>query len=150
MDTEENSHKKILSATSGNVVDIVDEYVDRERRKCNLLVHNLPESEGNDIKVFSGLVNKEFGIASPNITKAIQLGKTNPEKPQPLLVTFRDISSKRNILKHATKLQNSSSWSKVFISPDLTPKEREVNKRLREELKNHKDAGEKKFNNQAR
>ena len=44
-------------------------------------MHNLPESDGNDIQVFSDLVNKEFGVTSPNITKAIRLKKTKPEKP---------------------------------------------------------------------
>ena len=89
------------------------------------------------------MVDKEFGIKSLNITKAIRLKKTNSEKPQLLLVTLGDVSSKRNILKQATKLHNSSSWSNFFISPDLTLKEQEVNRRLREELKNRKDAGEK-------
>ena len=50
---------------------------------------------------------------------------------------------KRSILKQATKLRNNSNWNKVFISPDLTPKEREINKKLREELRNRKQAGEK-------
>ena len=59
------------------------------------------------------------------------------------MVTLGDVSSKKNILKQATKLHNSTSWSNVFISPDLIPKEREVNKRLREELKSRKEAGEK-------
>ena len=60
-----------------------------------------------------------------------------------LLVTLGDALSKRNILKQATKLRNSTSWSNVFISPDLTPKECEVNRRLREELKSRKEVGEK-------
>ena len=40
-------------------------------------------------------------------------------------------------------IRECTSWSNVYISPDLTPKEREANRRLREELKNRKDAGEK-------
>ena len=80
------------------MVDIVDEYVDRDWRKCNLLVYSLPESDGNDIQVFSDLIDKEFGITSPDITKPIRLKKTKPEKPRLLLVTLGDISSKRNIL----------------------------------------------------
>ena len=50
---------------------------------------------------------------------------------------------KRSILKQATKLRKSSKWSDIYISPDLTPKERSHNKKLRDELKMRKDAGEK-------
>ena len=126
------------------VVDIVDEYVERERCKCNLLIHNFPEnispdndhSCANDIKNFSNLVNREFNINDPKIVKAVRLRQTNPEKPRLLLITLKDISFKRSILKQATKLRNSSKWNKVFISPDLTPKQRQTNKKLREELRN--------------
>ena len=73
----------------------------------------------------------------------MRLRQTNPEKPRLLLITLEGISIKRSILKQATKLRNSSKWNEVFISPDLTPKERETNKKLREELRNQKQAGEK-------
>ena len=83
MDTEvvadDRCNASLLS--SGSVVDIVDEYVDRDWRQCNLLVYRLPESDGNDIQVFSDLIYKEFGITSPNITKPIQIKKTKPKKP---------------------------------------------------------------------
>ena len=49
----------------------------------------------------------------------------------------------KSILRQATKLRVSSTWKKVYISPDLTLKEREQGKKLREELKKRKEAGEK-------
>ena len=73
----------------------------------------------------------------------MRLRQTNPEKPRLLLITLEDISIKRSILKQATKLRNSSKWNEVFIFPDLTPKERQTNKKLREELRNRKQVGEK-------
>ena len=61
--------------------------------------------------------------------------QTKPDKPQLLLVTLENLSTKRNILQQATKLCKSTTWNNIFISPDLTPKEREVNRKLRQELK---------------
>ena len=54
-----------------------------------------------------------------------------------------DIATKKNILNQAKKLRVSTTWKKVYISPDLMPKERQQSKKLRDELKRRKDAGEK-------
>ena len=43
----------------------------------------------------------------------------------------------------ATKLRSSSTYSNIYISPDLARKEREHSKVLREELTRLKAAGEK-------
>ena len=99
-------------------------------------IHNFPEnippdndhSCSNDIKNFSDLANREFNINDPKIVKAVRFRQTNPEKPHLLLITLEDISMKRSILKQVTKLRNSSKWNEVFISSNLTPKERETNK----------------------
>ena len=40
-------------------------------------------------------------------------------------------------------LRKSAKWQSVFISPDLTIKEREINRALHQELKRRKEAGEK-------
>ena len=45
-------------------------------------------------------------------------------------------------MRNAKNLRNSNTYKKVFISPDLLPKEREVNKLLHQELKRRKEAGE--------
>ena len=124
-------------------------YMERERRKNNLIIHNFPESTttsqnpSNDIQVFTELVKTEFNISEIKVTKAVRLKQTKPDKPRLLLVTLENLSTKRNILQQATKLRKSTSWSDVFISPDLTPKERVFNRKLREELKACKEAGEK-------
>ena len=42
--------------------------------------------------------------------------------------------AKWRVLNNATELRASSTWSGVYISPDLTAKERDANKKLRDEL----------------
>ena len=51
-------------------------------------------------------------------------------------------SQKRQILSKAKTLRNSTEWNRVYISPDLTPKERAENKKLRDELKRRRNEGE--------
>ena len=113
-----------------------------------MIIHNFPESsttsqnKSNDTQAFSELVKSEFNISEVKIT-TVRLKQTKPDQPRLLLITLENLSTKRNILQQATKLHKSTSWNNVFISPDLTPKERESNRKLRVELKARKDAGEK-------
>ena len=45
-------------------------------------------------------------------------------------------------MRDAKTVRSSNTYQNVFTSPDLTPKERETNKLLHQELKCHKEAGE--------
>jgi len=135
---------------SSNPAEFVDEYLNRERRKMNLVIHGLPESSATssserqlaDSNSFVGLVDSEFKISNLEIGKCFRLGKRKNDKPRPLLVMLTDISVKRQILRNAKLLRNSNSYKSVFISPDLTQQEREVSKKLHNELKRRKQAGE--------
>ena len=57
-------------------------------------------------------------------------------------MVLNSVKSKREILGSAKKLRDSETWSDIFITPDMTPKERERNKQLREELKRRRNEGE--------
>ena len=77
----------------------------------------------------------------------MRLGKKTEDsstKPRLLRVTLENVEVKKQILMKAKHLRDSvdGNLSKVFISPDLTPKEREANRKLREELKARRDQGE--------
>ena len=91
---------------------------------------------------FRQLVSSEFKIDDICIGKVTRLGKLVGEKPGPLLVTLGDSSARRNILRNVKTLRNSSSYKKVFINPDLTPKERVANKQILEELRHRRQQGE--------
>ena len=91
------------------------------------------------------LVESEFGRKDIQIQKVAQFGasKQNTSKSRLLLVEFYDITTKRLVLKLATTLRKCSNWSNIFISPDLTPRERSQNKTFKDELKEKRSAGEK-------
>ena len=127
--------------------------MDRERRKCNLIVYNIPETSTSvestdcvkkDDETFKELVGSIMDKGCPNlqITKAIRLGKLPAAKPRPLLISVRDELCKREILRSAYKLSKIPKWSNIYVSPDYTHKEREANKVLHEELKRRKENGE--------
>ena len=156
--------EKALVAKESNIEDIIEEKVgkylseqrDKEDRQCNLIFHNLPESDASDIedkksddidKVKSIFSNLEVDYTE--ISKPTRLGKKmktddGKERPRLLRVRVGDVNVKRQALAKAKELKNESNsiWKKVYITPDLTFKEREENRKLRLELNTRRDKGE--------
>ena len=89
-----------------SAVDAVDEYIEREGRKTNLIIHNFPEQiidsqnqlqPVNDSQAFTELVKNDFEL-DINISKSIQLRKIKSDKSQLLLISLQNLCNKRNLL----------------------------------------------------
>ena len=70
-----------------------------------------------------------------------------PGKTRPIQVRFRlqDRDKRASLLlraKNLRKLEEGHRFKKVFVNPDLTAKQREEGKRLRDELRQRRTAGE--------
>ena len=93
----------------------------------------------NDIDCATDIFNVYLG-AKATVTKALRLGKKtdkNADKPRLMKVTVDTLESKAFILRNCTKLRSadqSSYYSNIYITPDLTPTEREANRQLRAKL----------------
>ena len=125
------------------VASAISEEKERNKRKLNLILHNVTEpssDDGNcrkkeDIEHVSNIFRKNLGV-TVKVTNAVRLGKRN-NKPRLLKVSVDSEHSKAAILRNSTKLRGKDvpqCLSKVFITPDMTIKEREKNKHLRAEL----------------
>jgi len=132
--------------------EVVDEYLDRERRKHNLIIYNLQEPKNvhtntersrSDIGTLARLFHSQLGIQEDvEITKCIRLGKVDQNKARPVLITIPDGSKRSLILRNASSLRKTEHHKHTYISPDMTPKKREIGKKLRSEIKRHKSQGE--------
>ena len=71
---------------SGNI------YSERERRKCNAVVYNLPESQ-EDSNAFANICKEGLRL-NIKIVKVLRLGQLASNKARPLLVTVTGL--KRN------------------------------------------------------
>ena len=157
--------EKAMVAKESNIEEIIEEKVgkylseqrEKEDRQCNLIFHNLPESEAGNIEdrkshdvdqvksIFSNL-EVDYTV----ISKPTRLGKkmnTDDSKGRPRLLRVRvdDFNVKKQVLAKAKELKDerNSIWKKVYITPDLTFKEREENRKLRTELNARRENGEK-------
>lgn len=129
----------------------VDECRECEQRKLNLIFHKVPESTHSDpssrreqdVKFILTVAN-ELGINQLEITNIIHLGQPSETGTRLLKVAVSNFQSKRQLLSKAKNLRQAKSdqLRKVFITPDLSPQEREYQKNLRAELHRRRTAGE--------
>lgn len=126
--------------SEGSTRDIIKEIQDREERRNNVVIFNLPESRSHDPEErvrFDKEEIREIGkicqvnIKKDEMTKVIRMGK-NGKDTRPLLLKFTSEEKKRLLLKNAEKL-NSSRLSRIGIQQDLTTKQREEEKALKDE-----------------
>ncbi len=133
--------------------DAVKEMENRERRKNNLIFHNIEESgavdpdirRAEDVSFIMKLLREHLKVESEIQTNqegramVRRLGAKNASKSRSLQITFRDIDVPR-ILKNAKKLANANNEEirKIVIKPDQTPFQREEEKKLVKE-KNDKN-----------
>ena len=141
------------SSTSGSdnsgivpnvATNLVDELIDRENRKFNLVIRNLPETaEGGgevDKNHFKSLCSTlDLNVPSFTVTR---IGKKIEGKSRVQLVRLPDLVTKRQILSKSVQLRSKTTWKEVYVNPDLTRSERETQKLLRDELKARKEKGE--------
>ena len=144
------TEQKLTKATP--VADIEEER-EIERRKSNLILHGIPEPTSKDLEdkleeeyaYICEAYQKTVNFERDHIKDMFRLGAKQEDKTRPLLIKFHDEDSKSEVLKASgdLKLKIDHEIIKVFASNDMTQKQRNEIKKLREELKARKDRGEK-------
>ena len=128
----------------------ITEFKEREERKLNVIVHNVPEplsnsenKKGDDICSLKDIfkVTKSCEVV---IKETIRLGKPGT-KARLIKVKLGSLEDKHKILagtrflrvKHGDEYAHE--WGSVFITPDQTKTEREKNQKLRKELERRRN-----------
>ena len=144
--------KTIKTSIKENLNTAIDDKKEIDKRKMNLIVFGLDEIDENgsswsttdkvnkDIATISDIITNDLGVGLSNrngIIDARRLGmKPKDGKPRPLKIEFRDIQTKRDVLSNAKKLRTVENpvAQKLYINPDLTDKQREIDSKLRQEM----------------
>ena len=82
------------------------------------------------LKFFHTYYKSIFSL-NVKITKLVRLGKKLDDKIRPLLIGLHSEDNKHTILTNSSRLKSIVEFSDVYISPDLTKVEREMQKKLR-------------------
>ena len=153
MDTPEKRTVEEVIAKSLKERD--NEEKERQNRRRNIIVFELPESKRSepkdrkeeDIKKFvefcKGTIKINFDHSM--IECIIRLGKAMDDKHQPLLITLKEEDKKRDIFQNLNKIRESEvPFNNINIAHDLTKKQKEE---LQEKIK---EAQEKEETDQSR
>ena len=150
--TELDSIKHTLLLTTDNInglqQQVLDEFEERQRRANSLIIFGLPEQssgtvEQRKVKDEESLlaVTEVLQMKDVVLTSCSRIGKIEDGKTRPLRVNVKSTSDKFQLISRSKQLKNSS-FSRVFIKPDLTPSQQLTDRRLRQELRERRSRNE--------
>lgn len=132
----------------------VNESMEIEKRKMNLVFHGIKESAQRDVsegeldpdcamleEIFSSGLKMDIKRHIEDGTVS-RIGKFTEGKTRPLRVKITSFASRSEILKRSMNLKDCKEFDRVFISHDLTRKQQQVDKDLRDRAKKFKEDGE--------
>ena len=124
-------------------------FEERESRRCNVVIHNLPEP-GDDIKESSERISRDKTIVqelcevleieldvgeSARFAKRLGPRPENNQTPRPLLIGFKTADFSDAILQKSPELSKKDEpWSSIKVVSDLTKIQRKEETRLRDEV----------------
>ena len=116
-----------------------------EKKKKNLIIFNIPESSNEekkeemleDFQKIQKVYTDKATLVKGDIAHITRLGAKDPQKTRPVLITLKEEDKRKELLtkNKNLKLLEDHISTNIYVSPDLTRKQREADKALREELK---------------
>lgn len=128
--------------------EILQELSDRQRRKRNIVLFNVPEKENGenrnaeDSATIKQILNEVDPIINTSITNAWRLGKFSKDKNRPLKVILENESIVGIVLRKAKNIKTSEKFGRISISADRTPMQINAYKKVKQELDNRISMGE--------
>ena len=124
-----------MKVNTGNMKSIikdgVQEELDKERRRMNIIVRNCKEEIGKDDKDAVEDIFNDIGVVTEQDFQVQRLGNQHGDVnyARPIRVQFQNTQIRYKVLQKAINLKDSTinEYQKVYITPDLTKYEQEVN-----------------------
>ena len=131
--------------------EYLDESKEIDKRKMNLIVNGIAESRStesrerieddrNEVKN----IFRSLGVEPDDLSDlTVRLGKVSERFPnRSLLISVKSLKTKGDLMKAQVGFRQRNPTKRLYISPDLSPRQREDNKVLVAEFKGRKGAGE--------
>lgn len=146
--------QEMRSYRSEIVDELRDEMKEEEARKekqKRLVMFNINEPRGEgreqdqeEMEKVVEVIREGIGIEKPAIKNIGRIGTKQNGKNRPMLVELESVEKKWEIVKNAKNLKDAriANMNKVVIVPDLTWKQREKDKELRNRLQEKRQQGE--------
>jgi len=118
------------------VKEDVEETLEIERRKLNLVIHGVPEVDAeHDIGAISDILGTGLHMEfDRHVASVMRIGKLDENRRRPIRLIIKSMDGKKQILPRAKDLKEVAEYKRMFISPDLTRKQQAADKVLRTQL----------------
>lgn len=118
------------------------EVLEREKRRLNVVVMGLTEgSDEEDLGKIRKMVDSIVKEVQIKFQVLGRIGRKS-EIPRPVRIKLVDVEDRRRVLSRARNLKKEEGMERLYIVPDLTKVQQEEDKRLRNEVKRLREAGE--------
>ena len=130
--------RKIEEVVEGKVKEYMEEKEEKEKRKLNIIICNLPESpakspeerKNDDQERVRDLVVKISDVQRSEVNNPVRLGKIQVgknAKPRLLRMVVKTVEAKKKIMQNVRELGKHvmKGENRIYINNDTTKKERE-------------------------
>ena len=143
------NEKKTDEQMKVHVEEVLNDQLERDQKKNNIIMYNLPEGTDQDeeknktddldkAKEVLKFVNSEVKTENYDKSKIMRIGPKRSNKVRPVKIIMENQDCKNNILRNARNLKESEKFSKIGLSFDKTRKQQEEYRKLKEKLEEHK------------
>lgn len=145
------THAQEGNPSNNQFEDIVQEVVERQNRKANVVIFGVAEQKNltkdERINAEKTDVLKILTFLLPSlgpISNIFRLGKYNEQRttPRPIKVTAANSQQVMEVLRKSGNLKNNENLKHIRLVPDQTPRQMEYYKKIKAELDQRKQAGE--------
>ena len=115
----------MIVKTLSGVKENVEETLEIERRKINLVIHGEPETDADeDLDAIAVILQTGLHMDFERyVASVMRIGKLDDNKPMPIRLVIKSMDGKKQILSRAMELEEVEEYKRMFISPDLTMQE---------------------------
>ena len=138
-----------LQKSTQELKKMIEKNDDKEKREVNIIIHNIPESKSNDSasrrkydensfqNIVEALLGERHSVEMDKVyrlgrKKEVGEGEEGEPKPRLMLVGLKKKEDVERLMKERWHL-NKVGFSNIYITRDLSPDEREQQRKLREE-----------------
>ena len=126
-------------------------------KEMNICLYNVPESSKtdptdsikDDIIKLKQILDPHLKIEKEDVSQVWRVGEKDPSKTRPVVMKFKNTTTRLNVLKlrdltyeEDKEGEEEPEAISIYTAPDRTIRQRKIHKKLVEELKQRKGAGE--------
>lgn len=128
---------------------VADELKRRDMKEKNLIIYGLPESPIGSVTERENYDHEKcseifacLGFTDVAIGKPVRIGKRHDNGKRLLRVTLFNTTQKYEILSQAKRLRHHQRFNGIYVQPDLTHIQRQIQFALRKDLREKRANGE--------